>query len=115
MNAADVLAYTCDGAVYCPDCLGDDESNPEIGAWFADDEDSLIGSTCDGCSACYTDDGWTGHDDAVNRTIYRWSRCQHCNDQRPWSIGASHTTQARKQSRQRTLVCRDCRKPSVRF
>ena len=82
-----VLAYTRDGAVYCDDCGAGLPDDDETGAWFADDEESLVGQTCNTCTACYMPDGdgWTPHESAVRD--YRWSECQACGTQRPWHAG----------------------------
>ncbi len=111
MHAADILAYTLEGAVFCDDCKPSTDDNPEMGAWFADNEDELISETCDSCRACYTPDGWTPHEDAVGPD-YRWSRCAACNSQRPYRRDDS---EARLRALQRKLICDSCRKPTVHF
>lgn len=103
MNAADILAYTYDGEIYCSDCFKDDESNPEIGVWFADNENDLIGDTCGSCRAWYApDQGWT-HDSPKD---YRWITCPRCNSQRPYARDDRGT---RVDSFRGKLSCINCR------
>jgi len=112
MKAWDVLAYTRDGAVYCDDCGAGLPDDDETGAWFADDEESLVGQTCNTCTACYMPDGdgWTPHESAVRD--YRWSECQACGTQRPWQRADSR---ARRAALCGQLTCNNCLKPAVHF
>lgn len=98
MHAADVLAWTCDGAVFCPACkpqptaraaaFGHDDVHP----WFASDEAALVGSTCDGCRACYVSNGtlrdgdWLEH--GLCKPPYVWFyRCPECEAAQPSTDG----------------------------
>jgi hypothetical protein len=89
MHSTDILAWTVDGSVFCPDCkpaptsraaaVGHDDVSP----WFADDEASLVGRTCDACGACYVDAaGWLPHADAVGPLV-TWYRCATCATAHP--------------------------------
>lgn len=71
MNAADILAWTFDGAVYCLDCAvavvqqqtrRGDEAHPV----FAEYERELVDAVCDQCMAMYDSDygGWVPTRDA---------------------------------------------------
>jgi hypothetical protein len=103
MNSADVIAYTHEGGVYCPDCLTESDWDDETGVWFADDESGLVGSTCGDCQSFYTpDNGWTGSE-AVSD--YRWSRCERCNAQRPY---ARSDSDARLRALRGQLTCDGC-------
>jgi len=103
MNACDAIAYVWEGAVYCPDCFKDDRDSDETGVWFADDNDGLIGNTCDACQAWYAPgQGWTTVD---CREGYRWTRCVSCNGQRPY---VKSDYRARLEALRGNLVCRSC-------
>ena len=109
MKAYDVIAYTYNGAIYCEDCEPAKDGPDDVGAWFADDEESLIGQTCDACRACYyPDDGWS----QTEPTAYRWSCCDSCNSQRPYERSNS---EARLAALRSELVCRECLRPTEHF
>jgi len=86
MKSYDIIGYTYDGAAYCDECkpmVRDDESPDEIGVIFAENDFETIGTTCDGCNACYTGSRWTTREDATNANHHLWSKCSECNAQRP--------------------------------
>lgn len=98
MHAADILAWTCDGAVFCPSCkpeptaraaaVGHDDVHP----WFADAEAALVGATCDGCRACYVSNGtlrdgdWLPFADCEPPYVYFY-RCPECEAAQPSTDG----------------------------
>jgi len=113
MHAWEVIGYVFDGAAYCPRCEPvnrDEADRDEVSPIFAEHHDETIGTTCDQCGRCYTDDGWYTHADAVNPVLVIWSRCSHCNAQWPNLRGdaAEHARDARR------FGCTSCsRKESV--
>ena len=94
MHAAEILAWACDGAVFCPACkpqptaraaaVGHDDVHP----WFATDEAALIGASCEGCRACYVTNGtlrdgdWLPFADCQPPFVFFY-RCPECNASQP--------------------------------
>lgn len=114
MHACDIIGYTCDGAIVCPDCFDGSDNDPEVGVIFADNADDTIGSTCDTCGACYcatsadhAPDWWTDAADSC-----RWSTCAHCNAQKPHP---KDDVRVRLAARRGVLTCDNCRRPAVHF
>lgn len=112
MNAVDVIGYHYDGAAICTDCFSthpiDDEAMEGAGGVvFADSERKFIGSTCGQCQACYGPDGWS--EPNCDAKQWRWSKCPHCNSQRPYS---KTDTDARYQAFIGQLECVSCCKPT---
>jgi hypothetical protein len=103
----EIVAYTADGARYCPDCMDPADDDPEIGVVFGDSESEIIGDTCDTCGRCYADAG--GNDGpawiADAATVCRWARCTSCNGQYPYGRDDSD---ARLLARRNELQCPNC-------
>ncbi len=130
MHSCDILAYTFDGATYCPDCVPQaadtgcespadhaDENGAcdenchgyGPGPVFAESEEEVYGWTCDSCRACYViGDGWTAHDDAVNPEYTRWATCRDCGAVYPYAINSYEYRQDRRSALLNRLSCPNC-------
>lgn len=110
MNAADVIGFTYDGAAYCTDCEPDGLEDDACGVIFAECHDETVGTTCDGCRACYGPDGWS--EPNCDASQWRWATCDQCNGQRPYDRG---DTDSRLSALQDDLACVSCIRGRVHF
>ena len=103
MHATDIIAYGCDGAIYCEECYV-----PDLDGWpiFASDE-LREGSSCDGCGCCWIDGEWLSHDDAVHPST-RWATCESCNAHIPHR--QEYKKARRKFRRLKERACPECRR-----
>ena len=105
MNATAVIAWTLDGSIYCDGCepAGAWAEDSGVSAVFADSFSETIGSTCDGCRACFGPDGWS--EPGCDPKQWRWARCIACNGVRPYRRDDSRT---RHEARIGDLHCPGC-------
>lgn len=113
MHATTIIAYTYEGAAYCPDCGSTlDHTDPEVSPIFAAAIDEGVGgTTCDSCGECLSPSGdWLSAEDITDRRYYQWPVCGYCNHTEP-----RERMTARERLELRDEKCRCCARKGLKL